>query len=110
MASPVYSHRLLAGATTSTSYEAVVPSGVLWVVRDVVAWWDGTSDPSVELYSLSYGPENVVLMWGNVESGVARVLEHWEGRQVLNAGDTLQFATTTATWSVAVTGYVLTLP
>ena len=105
----VYSDRLLA-VSESTTGSATVPDGFIWVVRDIVAFWDGSSDPSLELANLSISPSTLVLDWIAVGSGGARVVEHWEGRQVITTGETLTWGSTTDTWFVMVSGYVLALP
>jgi len=106
----LYTQRLLAGAVTATTYTAECPEGFLWVIRDVILVWNGSSDPSVEIYSLTITPEVYVILYGVVGSDGPHVVEHWQGRQVVEAGETLEFGSTTDTFYVLVTGYALSLP
>lgn len=106
----LYTKRLLSGSVTATEYSAVVPENVLWVVRDAVYVWNGDSDGSLEAYTLSITPAVLIIDYLSPVVDHAGVQGHWQGRQVVEAGETLLFATTTATWYVLVTGYELELP
>lgn len=107
----VYTKLLLAGSVSATEYTAVCPDGVLWVVRDAIFVWNGAADPAVETYNFDATDPLRVFDFnaGPLASG-AHVVNHWQGRQVVEAGSTLEFASTTATWYITVTGYELTLP
>ena len=106
----VYTERLLAGSGTATTYSATCPDGFLWVVRDAVLGWDGSSDGGTEFYNLSITDPALLIDFGGPVGGTGRVVDHWQGRQVVQEGETLEFASTTATWFVVVTGYALSLP
>jgi hypothetical protein len=107
--SKVYSTRFI-GSGAVDSVSETVPSGVLWVVRDAILFFDGAN--SNDGYSLSayfVGGGAGVIQSGQSTAGEI-LLVHWEGRQVLNAGDELEFSASTLNWYVMVSGYVLTLP
>lgn len=105
----VYTSRLLSGALVST-VTATVPDGVLWVVRDMRLFWDGESDPTVEFYSVTVAAQPLIFTYGVVGSSGPHMVVQEELRQVVLAGETLEFGATTEHWYVAITGYVLTLP
>jgi hypothetical protein len=105
----VYSQRLLA-AVASSGNTGTVPAGVVWVVRNYILWWNGASDAATEFYSLTIGPAVLVIAAGGPLSSGAHVVERQDTRQVLNPGNTLVWGATTATWTILVSGYALTLP
>jgi hypothetical protein len=107
--SRLYSARLLGGGATD-SLSAVVPAGYRWVVRDAVLFFDGAgTNDDATLYVLIAGGGTGQLLY--VQATASQVsLTHWEGRQVLNAGDTLGFGASTLNWYVLVSGYQLTTP
>lgn len=85
-----------------------VPAGYLWVVRDVVAWDEGP--PHLSVGWTLYTGGGSFICGVDPSRGRARTAYHWEGRQVVETGDTLNLNTTSATMTARVTGYVLTLP
>lgn len=109
---PVYSAVLwengAIGAGTHSS--TVVPTGQLWVVRDI----------SVTVPGQIYAKANGFLVWSYVSgANIFAVSDgeivgghdyHWEGRQMLNAGDNIQFTCSTALSSIRICGYRLTVP
>lgn len=85
-----------------------VPSGFVWVVRDVTVTTPGipfSNDGGWELYSSS-GP---IFGATSGETCGGRTF-YWEGRQVVDTGDHLTFHGVAAGYGMAVSGYVLTLP
>lgn len=95
--------------TTVTS--AVVPTGYIWVVRDI------TIDCAGLIIGMKAPPTLFELVGGGF---VARVgsdpwdpvsdFNHWEGRQVLNTGEQLQAVVTGVNVYWRVSGYALTTP
>jgi hypothetical protein len=104
LAAPAYTRRFLAasGPAKAVYESAVVPPGVVWVVRDiVVSAWDFTSEGDFGLY---VKPETWVLALGPF--GGAPGSAHHELRQVLEPGEFLQYGASTSS-TVLVTGYQL---
>lgn len=103
----LYSKRLLSSDFATGPINAVVPAGYIWVVRDIDLMWFGP--PENDQASVSW--EGVGQIFQCV--GEASVEQHfqWQGRQVGNAGDTLQFlAEQYGNWTALVSGYELSTP
>lgn len=102
----IYSTRFLLGnpgGSGGASYE--VPEDVACVVRDITIV---ATETDTEVLALIEG----LACWGwtaQLPTGAAYVSEHWEGRMVLAAGETLELSWTGQIGYV-VSGYLLTLP
>lgn len=73
-------------------------------------YFDGaSSSDDWNLAIFAVGGTTAVIDAGQVSGGTQSTI-HWEGRQVLEAGDSLHFSASSANWFVTVSGYVLTLP
>lgn len=107
----VYSQVLLHHVPGDGATQTVtVPETVLWVIRDIVVVWDGESDAGTEFYNLSVVSDTGLILYGQPGSSGAHLVEHWQGRQVVDAGDGIEWAGTTDTWYSRVCGYALDLP
>lgn len=105
MAQPVYSVSLLQLVGHFGNHTVVVPSGFLWVVRDVWGVWTGTTDL-----------EDHVSLLGDVGQQFGQFLItqldpsnmfFWQGRTVLQSSFTVQ---TTSPTDITASGYQLSLP
>lgn len=100
-------HHPAAGATVSLG---PVPTGFVWVVRDITMYNDDLA-PSKAIKGLVwYDPALVVLYAVPTRECWTQQLYHWEGRQVMNPGDTLTCFVGDLLWDLRITGYQLTLP
>jgi hypothetical protein len=77
-----------------------VPAGKVWVLRDVFVW----TSAATGLAQLSESTTLVLAFWTSTGAN-SNFLQ--SRRVVLNAGETLQFLSTTAGWTVVVSGYEL---
>ena len=101
----LYSTRFYeAPALNGVATIGTVPVGSIWIVRDISFFMYSIGGPYGTYISDSGGG---VVFYELMSSGSPYA--HWEGRQVLLAGDTL-YATTNAPTAVMVSGYVLTAP
>lgn len=102
-----YSSVLLDGYWPSASpplTSDVVPTGYIWVVRDVEAANEGTTPDLATLYS---NVENLWIVLTSASPGAQGETIQWKGRAVLTAGDTLGFQGQANSWLIHVSGYVL---
>lgn len=111
MALPVYSKPLwilpagwLAG---STPQSPSVPAGFVWVVREVSAHYGADAYGGGALPAQLLVTSEVV--WSTpVRSAVSGVVySSSDLRHVMNAGDFMLFSTSSASWSLRVSGYEL---
>ena len=114
MAREVYSKRFLAGTVDELSPDTAgpVPAGYVWVVRDMTAYAYGFGDASYPGFTFSLEIESFepVMIWGAPLAYLGRQYS-WQGRVVMNAGDSLTVAGAGSTyWDVTISGYQLTLP
>lgn len=105
----VYSKRLLASDNVLGAITATVPTGVVWIVRDMDALIDGTLGGA----ALYVAWDNGVIaptFWYIQNSGGPELFE-WRGRLVLEEGDVI-VATQSGTGltQLTISGYELTLP
>jgi hypothetical protein len=101
----IYSTRFLGLRTvTGTTYTYTVPTGATAVIRsiDVMALAAGTTE-----FYVGLGTTAGIFVGTTL---TANVSEHWEGRQVLNAGDVLEALITGAAGTIMVSGYLFTSP
>lgn len=105
MANTVYSTRFLAWAADESPPAYEVPEGFIAIVRDADVWSGGGAMIN---YQLSVN--GIAKFWAGqftIES-IAQVGQ-WRGRQVVNAGEFLVFASDGALDGM-ISGYLLTLP
>lgn len=97
----IYTVRLAAGTATSSSPVTVytAPVGPTIVVRDVILTPSGTGNVG-ELFVAG-------IVVARYASGLAQIPNHWEMRQVLEAGEVIAVATTDPDMYYLVTGYSL---
>lgn len=106
----VYSTLFIRGQVSYPStLTYTVAAGFVAVVRDIQLWNGGTAGVGLfgcEVYddalSVLFGVFAPVPTPGNPYD--------WEGRAVMNAGETLTVYPLDANWRVRVSGYLLTLP
>lgn len=102
---PIFSAGSIIGASGVVG--PVVPPGVVYVVRDIMAFeltgangagllWNGSND-------------QIIRQW-LVDSTTESRNVHWSGRQVYEVGDQVGFQVETGTWNVMASGYQLTTP
>jgi hypothetical protein len=110
MAQAVYSLRIFATGGLSPGAGTVgpiVPTGLVYIVRDIDAFDDtaGSTD-SLIVFNQTSG---ILLNWLG-PSIAANGAYQWRGRQVYNEGEQVAVRSFGGTWSVAISGYQLTLP
>jgi hypothetical protein len=100
---PIYSHQLVnhqyMGAFTGVIY--TVPANTTVVVTDVDVLWSGASGHYIEITLGACSP-----IWHH-SGATETITQQWVGKQVLNAGDTIQLLTEFDVTNVGITGYVL---
>lgn len=102
----LYSKRLLAAnMVAATPYSANVPGDKIWVIRDISVGAGGTG---LEFVAQG-GGISFVQLYLTLASGVAVGTLRWEGRQVLNPGDTLEMFSN-GSCAAAISGYELNSP
>lgn len=100
---PTYSKRFLAVADIPGPARVTVPVGVVWVVRDIAVRLDALD--SGHWVIVANAGISTIFYWAPA-SGQG-TYEHWVGRQVLNAGETLEVIFDSADWEAAISGYEL---
>jgi hypothetical protein len=110
-ARPVYSELLGRSVNPAPGLITLgtVPAGYRWVVKDMVAYCGQVFASPVAGFDV----EDTVggILWAVRHPwAVAGHTYHWNGGQVVDTFESLYFRVTGATWSVRVSGYVLTLP
>lgn len=109
MARTLYSTQFIRGVVSSPStLTYVVPTGYVAVVRDIMLWNGGTE--GLGLQGCEVYDDSFAVIFG-VFYPVACVANpyNWEGRAVMNAGETLTVAPSDASWHVRCSGYLLTV-
>lgn len=110
MARDVYSLRIFAAGGVNVAAGRVgplVPNGLVYVVRDIDIWASsGANNDELIMYSQVLGALHV---W-KFTTGVSDGNFSWRGRQVYNTGEQVAFQSLQGTWSIACSGYQLTLP
>lgn len=110
MAQAVYSLRIFASGGLSPGAGTVgpiVPSGLVYIVRDVDAFDDsaGSSDNLVIFNQVG----GILVSWLGPSLAAAGSYQ-WRGRQVYNEGEQVAVRSFAGTWTIAISGYQLTLP
>ena len=102
---PVYSSRFAGIQGLDGVAGFTVPPGVVWVLRDLDAYYNGFTVASIHLL----GSTMQTIWYNGFGGGGNPQYASWRGRQVLNPGEGFQLTTDQAI-DVTVSGYVLTLP
>lgn len=105
MAIPVYSTRFLAWAATETPPAYTVPDGYVAVVRDI----DVYSGGGAMINWVCSVNEIAHFAAGQFTIEALAQTAQWRGRQILNAGEFLVFASDGALDGM-ISGYLLTVP
>lgn len=106
----VYSLRIFGHAglvTTAGKVGPIVPDNLIYVVRDMdVVERTGTRPASFFAYNGNLG-----ILWSvESDSGDITGWHQWHGRQVFEPGEQVGVSVGVGTWSIAISGYQLTLP
>lgn len=103
---PVYSVQILCVAPALPSQTVTVPDDVRIIVRDIDARAEsGATGDEIAVYNAAGG-----ILWpAKVFAGADPFHYQWSGRQVYNPGDELRVVVFAGTWSVAISGYELSL-
>lgn len=106
----VYSLRIFAHASLTSSAGTVgpiVPSGFVYVLRDVDAF-ENTSSAGAFFDVKNPLGGNLV----QFQTGSAPVTQYhaWRGRQVFSEGEQVGFLAVNGQWAIMASGYQLTLP
>jgi hypothetical protein len=100
----VYSTRFISGTSTpSTGLSYTVPGGYVAVIRDVAMLPIASG-----LTAAAVGVSGGAFFW-KVVTGTNGVSQQWQGRQVLNAGETLIADVAGASAEYMISGYLLAL-
>lgn len=110
MARDVYSIRIFASASLTASsgiVGPVVPADFVYVLRDVDAVeLTGSGTGAFQIIAQTLGVLYAFQRGATLASAVAQ----WRGRQVYGPGEKVGFEVVTGTWSIAASGYQLSLP
>ena len=103
--SKVYSQLLLVNVDEGEQLGAP-PAGFIWVVRDICACTEG--DGAYYIVADSF-TESVLLIGQDPGDGMYHT-DHWVGHQVIDTGVNLVAVCGSATVSLRISGYQLSLP
>jgi hypothetical protein len=102
----VYSVRLAAVFASLGPDTFVVPAGFRWVIRDICMF---LRLDMASVYQAKLTGSDGQVIAAALSSEVVDVAYHWDGRQVLEAGESFQLTATQPT-DFTVSGYALSLP
>jgi hypothetical protein len=104
---PVYSVQIFCDQVQGGGNLITCPTGARLVVRCIDAF---NLDDVAGNEILFYNPAH--LTWIRFRTtGIAQAADlHWEGRQVINPGETIFIQALSGTWSVWISGYELAVP
>jgi len=111
MAAPVYTTPILIGSPSGPITELVVPTGYLYVIRDVSGVvFDALS--ASEAFAVAFDGVNPTVFFSASQALTAGDSFHWEGRVAAPEGSKIQGASGSILGSInyIVSGYALTLP
>jgi hypothetical protein len=101
---PAYSRQLFAGSVSTTVFtDATVPAGFVWVVRSIDV---SNNQPGVASFLVVVVGLAILWISPQVPSDASA---HWDGHQVLNAGQRVQSYTLTGQGSIMASGYQLSI-
>lgn len=103
-----YSARLFAGAVPPAGTVAVytVPAGHVAIIQHMDAL-TGSSPPEVLFVEIVAG--GVTVAYISLEQVIANVSVAWSGKIVLNQGESINIAPAAGTWTIQISGSVLSL-
>jgi hypothetical protein len=104
--SRVYSTRFMAGVPSGTPLLYTVPAGYKAVVRNIDIWQPITAVTNL----VEVAVFGLAIFYVAYASATVQTADHWDGRQVLNAGDTLYASSNYALANLMASGYLLSLP
>lgn len=105
MASPVFSVSILQEQGLNGSRSLFVPTGFVWVLRDLDVYKNHLPLPLDQLFVIGDNGQTIIYNdWSSVDAG--RVYA-WRGRQVVATGI---IVTTNCAMDVSISGYALSLP
>lgn len=99
----VYSARLFGKAGITTPQSVTVPTGFLWVVRDIAILYGGSGSTVAVIAIAGIGEIYDVVVSNTL------FYQQWHGHQVLNAGEQLEIVCTGPA-DILVSGYQLSTP
>lgn len=106
----VYSAQLAAQADYIGTLLVLVPAGYKLVVRDIMAFHNASGQPAQLVWDGNITNQNIWwAQWTSTQTGFVQ----WTGRQVFEAGQSMQFVASDAGGhgvSFQVSGYKLLLP
>ena len=102
----VYSQRHFLGSITGTGDLFTVPSGELWIVRNICTRNFSATAGKCKFGIKVSGADNFCMVTPTLAQDEAHF---YDGRVVLNAGDIFRSAVTTGTFSVQISGYKFTV-
>lgn len=102
----VYSKRFIQEGGLDGSATVTVPTGVVWIVRDLDSVVH-SGDPGVIVLQ---GAADQDIWIGDTATTSTTLWYGWRGRQILYAGETLTVLVASGSWDVTVSGYELTSP
>jgi len=100
----IYSKRFIGVAGATSSVSATVPTGVVWIVRDV----DLVAVSALPVHAGFRGNDGQFIYYIQIESGSTELWSGWRGRQVLIAGETLTLQVFAGSVDATISGYELT--
>ena len=107
MATAVYSTKFISMAGLEANASYVVPAGFVAIVRDIACLVLGPSDESVCQVGAEAGVPIMLWLFG---AGQSYPYYQWQGRQVVDEGQTIAAATAGGTsCSIRVSGYLLSM-
>lgn len=111
MARPLYSKRMFCAAgVTSVTYAGPVPTGKVWIVRDIDAYTSAGISSVIFFFSMTpAGGGAPAFFAGKVSAGSSDTVQ-WRGRQVIPAGEYIQINPNGATIDATISGYELDAP
>jgi hypothetical protein len=104
---PVYSLRIYSGSPSSSGSGPVVPTGLLYILRDIDAVCESPSGTNVLYVTIGSG---LFLWYITCDPTVNPRWQGWRGRQVCYEGESVLFTAQSGVWAVNASGYQLTPP
>jgi len=106
VAAPIYSVRfILAAGGSALELDYLVPAGKVAVIRDICV---GSTDGAAG-YAVAVAIGGVPVHEAILAAGAGQT-DHWDGRAVANAGETIECYKLRAAATCIVSGYLLTAP
>lgn len=105
--SSIYSTQIFAQAGVTTDQSFDVPTGLVYILRDLDAY-NGGGAGSAEVFLV--GSDGQAIAWFRQTPGSDASTFEWRGRQVLEEGQSFGFHVASGTWDLTLSGYVLSSP